>query len=52
MTNLDPREIEPRLEAKDELRRATLSGEEQYTSIGTTMAVADVRKDGFKLEGG
>jgi len=42
MIDLDPREIEPRLEAKDELRQATLNGEERYTSIGTAMAVADV----------
>ena len=41
MADLDPREIEPRLEAKDELRRAQLGGEERYTSIGTAMAVAD-----------
>jgi len=41
MADLDPREIEPRLEAKDELRQAELDGEDRYTSIGTAMAVAD-----------
>ena len=41
MADLDPREVEPRLEAKDELRRAELDGEDRYTSIGTAMAAAD-----------
>jgi len=41
MADLDPREIEPRLEAKDELRQVELDGEDRYTSIGTAMAVAD-----------
>ena len=41
MADLDPREVEPRLEAKDELRQAELDGEDRYTSIGTTMAAAD-----------
>jgi len=42
MVDLDPREVEPRLEAKDELRRIALIDEERYTSIKTTMAAADV----------
>jgi len=41
MIDLDPREVEPRLEAKDELRHDPLIDEEHYTSIGTTMVVAD-----------
>jgi len=41
MADLDLREVEPRLEAKDELRQAVLGGEERYTSIGTAMAAAD-----------
>ena len=41
MADLDPREIEPRLEAKDELRQAELDGDDRYTSIGTAMAAAD-----------
>ena len=41
MADLDPREVEPRLEAKDELRQAKLDGEDRYTSIGTAMADAD-----------
>jgi len=41
MADLDPREVEPRLEAKDELHRAALNGKERYTSIGTAMAVVD-----------
>jgi len=42
MADLDPKEVEPRLEAKDELRQAKLDGEDRYTSIGTAMAAADV----------
>jgi len=42
MADLDPREVEPRLEAKDELRRAELEWEDRYTSIGTAMVAADV----------
>jgi len=41
MADLDPREVESRLEAKDELRRAELGGEERYTSISTAMVVVD-----------
>ena len=41
MVDLDPREVEPRLEAKDELRRVALIDEERYTSIRTEMAVVD-----------
>jgi len=41
MVDLDLREVEPRLEAKDELRHAALIDEKRYTSIGTTMAAAD-----------
>ena len=43
MVDLDPREVEPRLEAKEELRRVALIDEERYTSIGTTMAAADAK---------
>ena len=41
MADLDPREVEPRLTAKDELRHVPFIDEERYTSIGTTMAVAN-----------
>jgi len=41
MVDLDLREVEPRLEAKDELCHVPLIDKERYTSIGTTMAVAD-----------
>jgi len=41
MADLDPREIELRLEAKDELRRAELGEGERHTNIGTAMAAAD-----------
>ena len=33
--------MEPRLEAKDELRHVSIIDEERYTSIGTTMAAVD-----------
>jgi len=41
MIDLDPREVEPKLEAKDELRHIPLIDEERYTSIDTTMVAAD-----------
>jgi len=41
MVDLDQREIEPRLEAKDELRHVPLIDEERYTSISMAMADAD-----------
>jgi len=41
MADLDPRDIEPRLEAKDELRRAELGEGDRYTSIDTAMAATD-----------
>jgi len=41
MIDLDPREVEPRLETKDELRHVPLIDEERYTSIDTTTVVAD-----------
>jgi len=45
MADLDPREIEPRLEVKDELRQAELGEGERYTSIGTAMAAVDAQKE-------
>ena len=42
MIDLDQREVEPRLEEKDELRHVPLMDEERYMSVGTTMAAADV----------
>jgi len=42
MIDLDQREVEPSLEEKDELRHVPLMDEERYTSVGTTMAAADV----------
>jgi len=41
MVELDPREVEPRLEAKDKLRHVPLIDEERYTSVSTAIAVAD-----------
>jgi len=41
MIDLDPREVEQRLEAKDELRRTPLIDEERYRSIDTSMMAAD-----------
>jgi len=41
MIDLDPREVEPRLKAKDELRHVPLIDKEHYMSIGTTMAAVD-----------
>jgi len=43
MIDLDPREVEPRLEAKDELHHVPLIDKERYTSIGTTMAADDTK---------
>jgi len=43
MIDLDPQEVESRLEAKDELRPVPLIDEERYTSIGTTMAAVDAK---------
>jgi len=43
MVDLDLREVESRLEAKDELCHVPLIDEEQYTSIGIAMAVADAK---------
>ena len=41
MVDLDLREVESRLEAKDELRHVPLIDEERYTSISMAMADAD-----------
>jgi len=43
MVDLDPREVEPRLEAKEELRHVPLVDEEHYVSIGMAMAATDAK---------
>jgi len=41
--DLDPREVEPRLEEKDELRHVSLIDEERNMGIGTDVAAADAK---------
>ena len=41
MVDLDPRAIEDRLEAREELRRVPLLDEEHNTVVGTTMTASE-----------